>query len=202
MDSAKFQEDVYELLQNMKSDDDMIDGILSCVCDLLGSAVVTTSDSGAVSGGTFVGTGTGTISAEPDVGRAILKTACVAMSTMQSGGDAIFADALGNSINAVISSATVDCSVSGIITPPPPATPFPAIGKSSGVISCSPSDLIKALNATFATMGQMGIVEGFDGNLLFATNLTVNLVLMIGQGSVSTNGQANLLGSVGNGTAT
>lgn len=202
MNSVKFQNDFYNLLQNMKSDDDLIDGVLSSVCELLSSAVVTTSDKGIVPGGSFIGTGSGSISAVSTPGKIILKSACEAMQTMIEGGDDLFATALGNSINAVITSAKVSCNVSGIITPPSPAVPYTGVGVSSGVIVCNPDNLIQAMKNVFKTMNQNGTSESFDGNQFFAQNLTTNLVTMITSGTVTTAGQTNLLGSIGNGTAT
>ena len=63
------------------------DGIAKAVVAFVSSGTVQTTDGGTVTGGTFEGSGTGSLTVTPTKCSSSIESACTTMKTMTSGGN-------------------------------------------------------------------------------------------------------------------
>ncbi|MBR4397040.1 MAG: hypothetical protein IKS93_04220 [Methanobrevibacter sp.] len=187
--------------KTMTSDTDFSNGIANACSIYCGTASISTNDAGAVSGGAFAGTGTGTgIICVPTIAFGYISAACVLMPTLGDAADNYLADQLAIGLHSMVSAGTITTAVTGILTPPPPATPTPYGGAATGKIICSYTALAQGLKDCFESMRNPPEGSTKDGDELFAEKLSELFTDYLTAGTVSTNGQGNLAGSVGNGT--
>lgn len=200
---AKLQSDfeaVFELMTD-GNEDTFPNGISVAVVTFVSGGVVSTIDAGTVTGGTYSGSGTGKLTVTASACAAIIKAACTAMKTMTSGGDDYLAEEMGKGFKKMADDGVVTTTVTGVLTPPPPATPIsPYGGAAKGTISCSETTLVAKLKALFQKMYNQREQEGFDGNKEFAKELANEINSFYTSGTISTDGQGNIAGSSGSGS--
>lgn len=200
---AKLQSDFEAVFESMTDGDEdtFPNGISEAVVTFVSGGQVTTTDGGTVSGGTFSGSGTGSLSVTSIACAKIIKDACTAMKSMTSGGDDYLAEQMGSGFKTMADNGVVTTTVTGELTPPPPATPIsPYGGSAKGTISCSESSLVSALKTLFKKMYNQREQEGFDGNKEFAKVLANEINTFYTSGQISTDGLGNIAGSKGSGS--
>lgn len=200
---AKLQSDIEDVFESMTdgNEDTFPNGISNAVVTFVSSGVVSTIDAGTVTGGTYSGSGTGNLTVTSSVCAAIIKAACTAMKTMTSGGDNYLAEEMGKGFKKMADDGVVITTVTGVLTPPPPATPIsPYGGAAKGTISCSEIALVTKLKALFQKMYNQREQEDFDGNKEFAKELANEINSFYTSGTISTDGQGNIAGSSGSGS--
>lgn len=212
LDKGQLQDDLYAVFTAMKeaeqaTDEDFADGIANAVCDYIKGGTVTTLDGGTISGGTFVGSGSESLSSNstlsPDNCASIILNACTNMHRMDSGGDDHLAEEIGKGIKKMSTDLVITTSVTGTLTPPSssPVTPYPPDGgEAEGSISCDESSLVSALKSLFSSMYLNKDDEDYDGDLEFAKELASKTEEFWTQGVVSTSGKNDLEGSSGSGS--
>jgi len=212
LDKEQLQDDLYAVFTSMKeaeqaTDEDFAYGIAEAICDYIKGGTVTTVDGGTVSGGTFVGSGSESLSSNstlsPDNCASIILNACTNMHEMSSGGDDYLAEEIGKGIKKMSTDLVITTSVTGTLTPPSssPITPYPPSGgEAEGSISCDESSLVSALKSLFASMYSNKDDEDYDGDLEFAKELASKTEEFWTQGVVSTSGKNDLIGSSGSGS--
>ena len=198
--TSTLKSDLLTLFQSMASDtsgDNSVfaEGVAAALKDYIESASVTTTDAGSVSGGAFVGTGSGTISADSSECQSIIQAACEAMVEMTEGGNAYLAEKIAEGVQAMSDAAEVSCDVTGTLTTTAGATSA-LTGSATGTISCS-YDLAGDLEAVFEAM--VDITEG--GDEYMAEGMASAAEAFVLSGVVSTDGEGSLAGSVGAGSA-
>ena len=199
---AKLQSDFEAVFESMTdgNEDTFPNGISAAVVTFVSGGVVSTTDGGTVSGGTYAGSGTGKLTVTASACAAIIKKACTTMKTMTSGGDNYLAEEMGKGFKKMADDGVVTTTVTGTLTPPPPATPIsPYGGAAKGTISCSETTLVAKLKALFQKMYNQREQEGFDGNKEFAKVLANEINSFYTSGTISTDGQGNIAGSSGSG---
>ena len=200
---AKLQSDFEAVFESMTdgNEDTFPNGISAAVVTFVSGGVVSTTDAGTVSGGTYAGSGTGKLTVTASACAAIIKKACTAMKTMTSGGDNYLAEEMGKGFRKMADDGVVTTTVTGVLTPPSPATPIsPYGGATKGTISCSETTLVTKLKALFQKMYNQREQEGFDGNKEFAKELANGINSFYTSGTISTDGQGNIAGSSGSGS--
>lgn len=200
---AKLQSDFEAVFASMTdgNEDTFPNGISAAVVTFVSGGVVSTTDGGTVSGGAYSGSGTGQLTVTASACAAIIKTACTAMKTMTSGGDDYLAEEMGKGFRKMADDGVVTTTVTGVLTPPSPATPVsPYGGGAKGTISCSETSLVTKLKALFQKMYNQREQKGFDGNKEFAKVLATEINSFYTSGTISTDGQGNIAGSSGSGT--
>lgn len=199
---AKLQSDFEAVFASMTdgNEDTFPNGISAAVVTFVSGGIVSTTDGGTVSGGTYAGSGTGQLTVTASACAAIIKKACTTMKTMTSGGDNYLAEEMGKGLKKMADDGVVTTTVTGTLTPPSPATPIsPYGGAAKGTISCSETNLVTKLKALFQKMYNQREQEGFDGNKEFAKVLANEINSFYTSGKISTNGQGNIAGSSGSG---
>ena len=147
------------------NEDPFPNGISAAVVTFVSGGVVSTTDGGTVSGGTYAGNGTGQLTVTASACAAIIKAACTTMKTMTSGGNDYLAEEMGKGFKKMADDGVVITTVTGTLTPPPPATTIsPYGGAAKGTISCSETTLVTKLKALFQNMYNQRAQKGFDGN--------------------------------------
>lgn len=200
---AKLQSDFEAVFASMTdgNEDTFPNGISAAVVTFVSGGVVSTTDGGTVSGGTYAGSGTGQLTVTSSNCAAIIKAACTAMKTMTSGGDDYLAEEMGKGFKKMADDGVVITTVTGTLTPPSPASPIsPYGGAAKGTISCSEATLVTNLKALFQKMYNQREQEGFDGNKEFAKELANGINSFYTSGTISTDGQGNIAGSSGSGS--
>ena len=200
---AKLQSDLEAVFESMTdgNENTFPNGISTAVVTFVSGGVVSTIDAGTVTGGTYSGSGTGKITVTASACATIIKAACTVMKTMTSGGNDYLAEEMGKGFRKMADDGVVTTTVTGVLTPPPPATPIsPYGGVAKGTISCSETALVTKLKALFQRMYNQREQEGFDGNKEFAKELANEINSFYTSGSISTNGQGNIAGSSGSGS--
>ena len=200
---AKLQSDFEAVFNSMTdgNEDTFPNGISAAVVTFVSGGVVSTTDAGTVSGGTYAGNGTGKLTVTASACAAIIKKACTTMKTMTSGGDNYLAEEMGKGFRKMADDGVVTTTVTGVLTPPSPATPIsPYGGAAKGTISCSETTLVTKLKALFQKMYNQREQEGFDGNKEFAKVLANEINSFFTSGKISTDGQGNIAGSSGSGS--
>ena len=199
---AKLQSDFEAVFASMTdgNEDTFPNGISTAVVTFVSGGVVSTTDGGTVSGGTYAGSGTGQLTVTASACAAIIKKACAAMKTMTSGGNDYLAEEMGKGFKKMADDGVVTTTVTGTLTPPSPATPIsPYGGAAKGTISCSETTLVTKMKALFQKMYNQREQEGFDGNKEFAKVLATEINSFYTSGTISTDGQGNIAGSSGSG---
>ena len=200
---AKLQSDFEAVFESMTDGDEdtFPNGISEAVVTFVSGGQVSTTDAGTVSGGTFSGSGTGSLSVTSTACAKIIKDACTAMKSMTSGGDDYLAEQMGSGFKTMADNGVVTTTVTGVLTPPPPATPIsPYGGSAKGTISCSESSLVSTLKTLFKKMYSQREEEGFNGNKEFAKELANEINTFYTSGQISTDGLGNISGSKGSGS--
>lgn len=200
---AKLQSDIEDVFESMTdgNEDTFPNGISAAVVTFVSGGQVSTQDAGTVTGGTYSGSGTGKLTVTASACAAIIKAACTAMKTMTSGGDDYLAEEMGKGFKKMADDGVVTTTVTGVLTPPPPATPIsPYGGAAKGTISCSEATLVSKLKLLFKKMYNQREEEGFDGNKEFAKELANEINSFYTSGTISTDGQGNIAGSSGSGS--
>ena len=203
LNKAQLQSDFEDVFESMTdgNEDTFPNGISDAVVTFVSGGQVSTQDAGTVTGGTYAGSGTGSLSVTASACAAIIKAACTAMKTMTSGGDDYLAEEMGKGFKKMADDGVVTTTVTGVLTPPPPATPIsPYGGAAKGSISCSEATLVSKLKLLFKKMYNQREEEGFDGNKEFAKELANEINSFYTSGTISTQGQGNLEGSTGSGS--
>lgn len=184
--------------KSMTSDTDFSNGIANACTVYCATATIDTVDAGVISGGSFAGKGSGNgIICSPPLASTIISAACLLMPTLGDLADNYLAEQLAIGLNTMVSAGTITTNVTGILTPPPPAVPVPTTGTATGSIICNYITLSQGLKDCFERMKHPP--EGVDGDEMFAEELSNLFTDYLTQGQVITNGQGNLVGSVGTG---
>ena len=202
LNKAQLQSDFEAVFESMTdgNEDTFPNGISAAVVTFVSGGVVSTTDAGTVSGGTYAGSGTGQLTVTASACAVIIKKACTAMKTMTSGGNDYLAEEMGKGFKKMADDGVVTTTVTGVLTPPSPATPIsPYGGAAKGTISCSETALVAKLKALFQKMYNQREQEGFDGNKEFAKVLANEINSFYTSGKISTDGQGNIAGSSGSG---
>ena len=203
LNKAQLQSDFEDVFESMTdgNEDTFPNGISNAVVTFVSGGQVSTQDAGTVTGGTYAGSGTGKLTVTASACAAIIKAACTAMKTMTSGGDDYLAEEMGKGFKKMADDGVVTTTVTGVLTPPPPATPIsPYGGAAQGSISCSEATLVSKLKLLFKKMYNQREEEGFDGNKEFAKELANEINSFYTSGTISTQGQGNIEGSTGSGS--
>ena len=203
LNKAQLQSDFEDVFESMTdgNEDTFPNGISDAVVTFVSGGQVSTQDAGTVTGGTYAGSGTGKLTVTASACAAIIKAACTAMKTMTSGGDDYLAEEMGKGFKKMADDGVVTTTVTGVLTPPPPATPIsPYGGAAKGTISCSEATLVSKLKLLFKKMYNQREEEGFDGNKEFAKELANEINSFYTSGTISTDGQGNIAGSSGLGS--
>lgn len=174
-------------------------GIATAVVTFVSTGLVTTTDVGAVSGGAFVGSGTGTITVTPTDCLNTIKNACDKMKDMTSGGDDYLAQEIGKGLKQMADNGKVITTVVGTMTTPA-GVPTPMAGSANGSIKCVETALVQNLKLLFKEMYNKKDDDSYNGNMEFAKKLASEINTFWTTGIVSTDGSANLSGSKGTGT--
>ena len=201
-DKAKLQSDFEAVFASMTdgNEDTFPNGISAAVVTFVSGGVVSTTDGGTVSGGTYAGKGKGQLAVTASDCAKIIKKACTTMKTMTSGGNDYLAEEMGKGFKKMADDGVVTTTVTGTLTPPSPATPIsPYGGAAKGTISCSETTLVTKLKALFQKMYNQREQKGFDGNKEFAKVLANEINSFYTSGKISTEGQGNIDGSSGSG---
>ena len=203
LNKAQLQSDFEDVFESMTdgNEDTFPNGISAAVVTFVSGGQVSTQDAGTVTGGTYAGSGTGKLTVTASACAAIIKAACTAMKTMTSGGDDYLAEEMGKGFKKMADDGVVTTTVTGVLTPPPPATPIsPYGGAAKGTISCSEATLVSKLKLLFKKMYNQREEESFDGNKEFAKELANEINSFYTSGTISTDGQGNIAGSSGSGS--
>lgn len=200
LNKSKLKSDIKKVFTDMTSDDDFANGLAKACKDFGESGSIVTTDGGTVSSGVFAGSGSGNITLTSSLMASPIKTCCVTMTSLTSGGDDLLATALGNGLLAMTNAGKVETTVTGSTTSSGGSQVAPYGGTAKGTISCSNTALIKALKDCFKDMKDRAFEKGFDGDDYFATKLSDNVYTYFTNGSVTTSGQEDLTGVTGLGT--
>ena len=198
--TSTLKNDLLSLFEDMARDtsgDNSVfsEGVSSAIKDFIETASVTTVDAGTISAGAFVGTGTGTISADATECESIIQAACEAMVEMTSGGNSYLAERIEAGVQAMSDAAVVSCDVTGTVTTTT-GTTSTVTGSATGSIACS-YDLAGDLEAVFEAMVDM--TSG--GAEYMAAGMAAACEAFVLSGVVSTDGESTLAGSAGSGAA-
>ena len=165
------------------------------VADYIKSGSVTTTDSGSISAGSFIGSGTGSVKADSSTCEAVLLAALYAMMQMPVGGDDYLATELARGIHTMTTeSKKVETSVTGTATSGTTVTPV--TGTAKGEFSGTQSTLRSAFIAAFTAMG--GMYAG--GNEYLADEIAKAVTTYLKNGTISTQGEGVLSGTSGSGS--
>lgn len=195
------QDDLEDLFKSMNDGDNSVfsNGIASLIVSYVATGAVSTNDAGTVSGGTYVGSGTGSLSVTTTACARIIKTACDNMTDTAHGNDYL-AEQIGAGIKKMADDGVVTTTVTGTLTPPS-GTPVTGYGgTATGTISCNASSLIFDLKTVFSQMWSNREQAGYDGNLEFAKKLASAVDSFWKNGQITTSGEGNIEGSTGSGT--
>lgn len=190
---------VFDSMKENATSKDFADGISNAIVTFVSTGSVATTDTGAVTGGTFAGSGTGSLTVTATNCSKIIEDACNSMKSMTNGGDDYLATEIGKGIKKMADDGVVVTSIIGTLTTPTGAT-TPMAGAGRGTISCDSTALVTALKNVFKEMWNNKATEGYDGNLELAKKLASEIDSFWKRGSISTSGQANLSGSSGSGS--
>ena len=202
---SKLENDLKKVFSDMKDAGENVtvdmftDGIAQACADFVQTGSVTTVDTGTIPAGTFTGSGTGQITVQASLLKSALDIACNAMSSMPEGGDDVLANALGSGMFAMSGAAVVDTNIVGTVVSPS-GVPSPISGTGKGVIVCVQAPLVSSITSCFSLMKQNAGNEGFDGDSYFASELSKAVLTYWTSGTITVNGLAPLVGSVGSGT--
>lgn len=199
---STLQKDIKDVFDSMTDGDNAVfaNGIANAVVTFVGTGEVTTTDGGTVPGGSYVGSGTGSLSVTATKCAKTIKDACEAMMNMSSGGNDYLAEQIGKGIKQMADDGVVTTTVTGTLTPPSSAPVTPYGGTATGTIECDEASLVSDLKAVFAQMWDNRGTDGYDGNLKFTEKLAQAVNDFWTSGAVSTDGEGNIEGSKGTGS--
>ena len=202
---TKLENDLKKVFSDMKDAGENVtvdmftDGIAQACADFVQTGSVTTVDAGAIPAGAFTGSGTGQITVQASLLKSALDIACNAMAGMPEGGDDVLANALGSGMFAMSGAAVVDTNIVGTVVSPS-GVPSPISGTGKGTIVCVQAPLVSSITSCFSLMKQNAGNEEFDGDSYFASELSKAVLAYWTSGTITVNGLAPLVGSVGSGT--
>lgn len=176
------------------NEDTFPNGVSQAIATYASTGTVATVDAGAVPAGAFVGSGSGTLVFSPSACQQTIKSACVAMENMQSGGNDYLAEQIGAGIKTMSDAGQVGTNVAGVATSPS-GTPSPLSGTASGTIACQSAPLVQSLKSAFSAMNSM--TSG--GNAYLASQMATAVDTYLKSGVVATQGKGALSGDVGSG---
>lgn len=199
---STLQKNIKDVFDSMTDGDNAVfaNGLSNAIVTFVGTGVVSTTDGGAVSGGSYVGRGTGSLSVTATKCAKTIKDACEAMMNMSSGGDNYLAEQIGKGIKQMADDGQVTTTVTGTLTPPSSSPITPYGGTAKGTIKCSETSLVSDLKSVFAQMWDNHDSDSYDGNLEFAKKLAQAVNDFWTNGVVSTNGEGSIAGSKGTGS--
>lgn len=196
LDQNELKNKLLSVFHNMTDGDDryFAKEVSAKVAEYAELGSITTTDAGTVPGGVFAGSGNGSISVQSSICENIVYAACKVMSTMSAGGDEYLATQLAMGIDSMLSAGEVSTSVKGTITPPS-GTPFTSAGAAKGTFKGVFSTMQAGFLATFKAMA--GMTK--NGDEYLAEQMALYITTYLKAGVVTTQGQANLSGSIGTG---
>lgn len=199
---STLQKDIKDVFDSMTNGDNTVfaNGIANAVVTFVGTGIVSTTDGGTVSGGVYVGSGTGSLFVTATKCAKIIKDACEAMMNMSSGGNDYLAEQIGAGIKQMADDGQVITTVTGTLTPPSSSPITPYGGTAKGTIKCSETALVADLKSVFADMWDNRGDDEYDGNLEFAKKLAQAVNTFWTNGLISTDGEGNIAGSKGTGS--
>lgn len=200
LDSETLQSTLYTLFSSMNDglSETFANGIASAVVTFVSTGTVNTVDAGTVTGGTFAGSGNGTLTVTPTELASTLISACNTMKNMTEGGDDFLAEQIGKGLKQMADNGKVNTTVKGTLTAPNGATSAMS-GSAQGSIKCDSTSLVKALKSLFKDMYDNKEDKSYDGNMEFAKKLASEIKTFFTSGVITTDGLVNLAGSKGSG---
>ena len=179
-------------------DDELAKGLAKAFKDYGETGSITTTDGGAVSAGSFVGSGSGSLSLDGSDSYSTLKDAFKAMKE-DNKDDNYMAEQIKVSLDDMYgASDIVETTVNGVITPPSPATPITVTGASGkGTITISFSTVESGLKTFFALMKNIENKKTDDDLADQIANLVDTAVKT---GIVNTDDEGKIAGASGVGT--
>lgn len=202
---SKLKQNLQNIFYKMREDsskatDEYFSDEVAKACKSFGeSGDIVTVDTGAVSSGSFIGSGSGSITLNSSLMASPI-LACCNLMKQGLGDDTTLANAIGNGVLAMTKAGQVDTDVVGVTTSPTGSPVPPSSGSAKGTISCNNSSLISGLIDCFRDMKNKYKDEGFDGDDYFADKLSSLMDSYFKSGSVSTSGTGVLMGTSGTGT--
>lgn len=196
---------IFNTMKNSSDSDPSFfaNGLASSVVTYVASGAVSTTDAGTVTGGEFTGAGTGALvlSSAPCAQEII--SACNYMYAHREdesfSGEAYLAEKLSSALKEQAESGMVTTTVTGTLTPPS-GTPVTYGGIATGSISVSNTSLTSKLKDLFSRMYNNRESDTYNGDEDFADTLASQIDSMYKSGSITTDGEGNILGSSGSGT--
>lgn len=190
--------DLLTVFQNMADAKDgdayFAENVSAKIASYVQSGSITTTDTGTISAGVFVGTGTGSMSVQSGVCENVLSLACNAMRSMSAGGNEYLATQMALAIDSMMIAGTVNTTVSGTVTTPS-GVPSPITGNASGKFVGVSATLQGAFLMAFSAMDT--IKE--NGNDFLAGKIASAVTSYLKAGVITTQGELVLIGSVGTG---
>ena len=179
-------------------DDELAKGLAKAFKDYGETGSITTTDGGTVSAGSFVGSGSGSLSLDDSDSYSTLKDAFKTMKE-DNKDDNYMAEQIKVSLDDMYgASDIVETTVNGVITPPSPATPITVTGASGkGTITISFSPVESGLKDFFALMKNIENKKTDDDLADQIANLVDTAVKT---GIVNTNDEGQIAGASGVGT--
>jgi hypothetical protein len=187
-------ENTFKTIFNDMSGDDrkFCNDFSAAVKNYAESGSITTVDAGNISAGVFAGTGQGGITCDASVCADIIYAACLAM--LNTGGNSILAQAMGQGVDAMITGGTVSTDVTGTCVPPS-GSPFPLSGAAKGTQTGSAPPMSASFLSAFMAMNGMS-----SGNTDYmASQCAAAIDAYLKACTVSTEGEGVLDGSFGAG---
>ena len=197
LSKSKLQNDVLSVLKNMTDGDDMYFAreLSAKIADYAESGMITTTDSGSISAGTFSGAGTGSIKVDSSICQGIVFAACQAMLALTAGGNALLAAQLALGVDSMMSAGAVTTTVIGTVISPV-GVPSGMGGTAKGTFKGTSAILQSGFMAAFSAMDSM--TSGGDEYL--AGEIASAVTDYLTAGTITTNGQGSISGSVGTGS--
>ena len=207
LNKKKLASDIKAIFRAMKDnydkegydgDDELAKGLAKAFKDYGETGSITTTDGGTVSAGSFVGSGSGSLSLDDSDSYSTLKDAFKAMKE-DNKDDNYMAEQIKVSLDDMYgSSDIVGTTVNGVITPPSPATPITVTGASGkGTITISFSPVESGLKVFFALMKNIENKKTDDDLADQIANLVDTAVKT---GIVNTDDEGKIAGASGVGT--
>lgn len=207
LNKKKLASDIKAIFRAMKNnynkegydgDNELAKGLAKAFKDYGETGSITTTDGGTVSAGSFVGSGSGSLSLDDSDSYSTLKDAFKAMKE-DNKDDNYMAEQIKVSLDDMYgSSDIVGTTVNGVITPPSPATPITVTGASGkGTITISFSPVESGLKVFFALMKNIENKKTDDDLADQIANLVDTAVKT---GIVNTDDEGKIAGASGVGT--
>lgn len=197
LNQSKLKNDLLSIFRNMTDGDDRYFAreVSAKVADYTESGSISTTDAGTISQGIFAGLGNGSITVDKSICENIVYAACKTMAGMTAGGDAYLAVQLATGIDSMMITGTVNTTVKGTVTPPS-GTPFTTAGTAKGTFTGVMATLQSGFLVAFNSMKSM--TSGGDEYL--AGQMATVITAYLKAGVIATQGQVNLVGSIGAGS--